>query len=215
MGFAANADAQNVTTYASVKSDYSFPEFGFTQYDGAVFQGGVTASWENGFFLDIWGSEPLDGNSQGREYDYTAGWGGMCGSMSCTFSVAGFDLPTPDVGDMDFTGSDIIRFRAEVSNTVEIDGANNIRWMLGIDQLTGLIETNLWRSSASWNHNINADWSTSLLVGATHNSDTDFTSAHWSMALTRSFGNWSANASIGAFERQDGVTSSIGISRTW
>lgn len=211
----AGASAQTVTVYGKVVSDYAFPEFGFVQYDGPVLQGGATATWDNGWFADVWGSKALDGNSAGSEVDYTLGWSGLCGEVHCTFSIAGFDLPTPTVGDADFTGADIVRFRAQIDGNIAIDDSNSLGWMAGIDQLTGLIETNLWRSSVSWNHTLNADWSTSLLVGATYNSDADFTSAYWSATANRSFGNWSANAFVGGYEHQDGATVGAGFSRTF
>ena len=215
LSLSSGALAQEMTTYLSAESDFSFYEFGFTQYDGVVIQGGVTASWENGLFVDVWGSQALDGDIRGAEYDYTVGWGGKCGSLSCTVSVSLFDLPTPNVGDFDFTGSDIIRFRAEVSDTITVDKNDSIGWMLGADQITGLIETNLWRSNVSWNHVIDTNWSTSLLAGATHNTDADFTSVYWSAKVSRSFGDWSTNFHVGGYEHQSGVTAGFGVSRTW
>jgi len=211
--------AQTITTYANVKSDYSFPEFGFTQYDGAVLQGGVTASFENGFFLDIWGSEPFSGNQQGREYDYTVGWAGDCGTYSCGASVSLFDIPTPDIGDFDFTGTDIIRFRATIDRTFQLNDQNSINMMLGADQLTGLIEVTMPRVAASWNHQLTDNWSINALWGATYNTGTDYTSPRWELSATRSFETWSLSIGAAGFDPMGSdshhATYNIGASRSW
>ncbi|XKT74930.1 MAG: TorF family putative porin [Patescibacteria group bacterium UBA2103] len=215
----STASAQELTIYVGVKSDYSFSEFGFTQYDEPVLQGGITTSYGNGFFLDYWRSEALDGNVQGREVDYTVGWAGACGNLSCSASISLFDIPTPNVGDLDFTGTDIIRFRATVSDTIEIDANNSINLMLGADQLTGLIETNLWRTAASWNHTVSESWSTNMLLGVTHSTDSDYTSPRWEASTTRSFENWSLTLSVGGFNpsgpEAHHVTYGASVSRTW
>jgi len=211
--------AQTLTTYIGVKSDYSFPEFGFTQYDKPVAQGGITASYENGFFLDIWGSEAIDGNNQGREYDYTAGWAGTCGDISCSASISLFDIPTPDVGDLDFTGTDIIRFRATVSDTIQLNEKNSLNIMFGADQLTGLIETSMFRTATTWSHQVSDDWNMSALVGVTHNTDSDYTSPRWELSTTRSFETWSLTLSAGGFnpsgQETHHATYGISMSRSW
>lgn len=212
--FAGNvASAQTITTYANLESGYSFPEFGFTQYDDWVLQGGATASWENGVFVDLWGSHALDGNIQGDEVDYTIGWGGACGSFSCTASVSFFDIPTPDI--FDYSSTDITRFRAQVEGKFN----GRLGFMLGVDELTGLVESTLPRVRITYSQPLTAEWSLNGHVGATYNSQPDDTSFYWQAGVSRKFQKW--NLDIYGKGYRDPVRKThhsfvgMGVSKTW
>lgn len=85
-----------LTAYSAMLSAYPVPNLGVMAYDGAVIQSGVTMTFPNGVWFDLWNSTPLprdgrwDLNNYGEEIDITAGYGGRMGTFDAAISFAYF-----------------------------------------------------------------------------------------------------------------------------
>ncbi|NND55073.1 MAG: hypothetical protein HKN56_08910 [Gammaproteobacteria bacterium] len=98
-GAAAPALAVELEANAGIVSEYVFR--GIPSSDGkAAAQGGLDATWEQGFYLGTWGSSVDFDGSDGIEVDFYGGWGNEIGDFS--YSV-GYTLYTyTDDADDDY-----------------------------------------------------------------------------------------------------------------
>jgi hypothetical protein len=133
----ANDSGPTTYLYGGVKSGYVIKNM-FLASPDTVFQGGATLSWKNGVYLDLWGSTPLESNSDnhsGKEVDLTVGWKGDAGSLRMNVGIAHFNLyPVSRVNS-----SDIVDTFAEVSPQKT--------WVLGVDStLTPFVRTEVLNS---------------------------------------------------------------------
>ncbi|MGB4833862.1 MAG: hypothetical protein WBP40_02430, partial [Candidatus Moraniibacteriota bacterium] len=112
--FAASVLAgPSVFVYGGVKNLYALGN-GVVSAKDPVAQGGVTLSFENGAYFDLWLSRRLSGaagNVYGNESDFTLGWKGAVGSVSADVGIAFFDL----YRTARFDRNDVSQFFGEIS----------------------------------------------------------------------------------------------------
>lgn len=207
------ASAQEIFTHIGVKDGYRFHELGFTACDQMVVQGGATATWENGIYVDYWISE--GGDDSCDEQDFTVGATREFAGMTFHGQLAYFDIKTPEFWDFD-ADQDVIRVRLEVSDTIEMNESLSFGWFAGYDVLEGILETNAHRAGTSLNYSADT-WTYSGTVGATHRTDTDTVSTYVELVASRPVGNWtiSANANFFASPIESGETFGLSISRVF
>jgi hypothetical protein len=149
-------------------------------------QGGVTLSFENGTYVDLWASEAMDHSLGGREVDYVVGHYAKCGEFTCHVKVGAYDLPplglSSDVGAVAFT--------AEALRTVEVDGNDSLNFEGGVQYFRHLIRTTVPYARVVWRHEFESDrgWYSTAGFGFARDLKEERTTREYTLGIGRTFG---------------------------
>lgn len=95
-----------ITAYGEYNSKYILGS-GLVSSPTPVGQGGITFSWKNGTYFDLWGSLPPTSrpdNQYGREVDVTAGWRGTLKNARVDVGLSHWNLyPVGKIDGSDFS----------------------------------------------------------------------------------------------------------------
>jgi hypothetical protein len=111
--FADGLKPDSIVVYGGAYSKYVRTNGSFAS-PNSVFQGGVTFSWKNCMYLDLWGSEPFyrtNKNRFGSETDVTIGCKNEVGAMKFDVGIAHYNLYPLNR----FNGGDVTDIFAEVA----------------------------------------------------------------------------------------------------
>lgn len=100
------AQAGGVTGNLAFASDYMLRGYSQTSEQVAI-QGGLTYSFDSGFFGSVWGSSVAYGLTGGTEFDLTAGYGGKVSDLGyeaglIAYNYPGYNTPNDGIPDYNF-----------------------------------------------------------------------------------------------------------------
>lgn len=198
----AVAGAPSFMSYGKITSGYHFVDQRFVVSDRCSAQGGTTATWKDGWYLDLWGSENCGMKSltkdKSSEFDFTGGWAGTCWlDLTCHVQVAHYVEPT--LGSFRY---DIDRARFELKDTFALLGGT-FEWYVGNDYFSfqHAPDTDVVRGGVSAHWQVSDHWTVGVRLGVAHDIHPDNTTGSYELEASYDFGNgFSAGPYVEGFQ---------------
>lgn len=186
----AFASGPHWLAYGTGASGYVFINQGYVVSRNPVTQGGLTASWNSGWYAGAWASEDLPVKSLTKgpasEVDFLGGWEGSCGHLTCHGQLAYYAEPTIGTGK-----HDIVNLLMEVKKSYALSKKSSLGWYAGFEHyfLFGTGDTDVFYGGGTGSYALTAKWNASGSLGygydrapshpqATYTADVSYDAGH-------------------------------------